>query len=141
MTHPLDSAEISIFIGNQQILLYQEIQIQIAFWYIVSNSFNFLEPLKIVLINTATILMISAKMVTSQLLAGDVITFVYDFINENSSRDSNYTVDVVMWPKFSNSSISVKEAIITSILLGLDQKNLLFLRGGLGSSSVIWDCY
>ena len=40
--------------------------------------------------------MISAKMVTSQLLAGDVITFVYDFINENSSRDSNYTVDVVM---------------------------------------------
>ena len=96
MTHPLDSAEISIFIGNQQILLYQEIQIQIAFSYIVSNSFNFLEPLKIVLINTATILMISAKMVTSQLLAGDVITFVYDFINENSSRDSNYTVDVVM---------------------------------------------
>ena len=29
------------FTGNQQILLYQEIQIQIAFWYIISNSFNF----------------------------------------------------------------------------------------------------
>ena len=29
------------FTGNQQILLYQEIQIKTAFWYIVSNSFNF----------------------------------------------------------------------------------------------------
>ena len=29
------------FNGNQKILLYQEIQIQIAFWYIASNSFNF----------------------------------------------------------------------------------------------------
>ena len=27
------------FARNQQILLYQEIQIQIAFWYIISNSF------------------------------------------------------------------------------------------------------
>ena len=29
------------FTRNQQNLLYQEIQIQIAFWYIISNSFNF----------------------------------------------------------------------------------------------------
>ena len=29
------------FTGNQQIVLYQEIKIQIAFWYIISNSFNF----------------------------------------------------------------------------------------------------
>ena len=29
------------FIGNQQILLYQDMQIYIAFWYIISNSFNF----------------------------------------------------------------------------------------------------
>ena len=27
--------------GNQQILLYQEIQMSIAFWYIISDSFNF----------------------------------------------------------------------------------------------------
>ena len=100
-----------------------------------------MESLKIVLIKTATILMMSAKMVTLQLLAGDVITFAYDVINENSSRDSNYIIDVVMWPKFGNSSISMKAAIITSILLGFDQKNPLFLRGGLGSGSVIWDCY
>ena len=32
VTHPLSSADISIFFtGNQQILLYQEIQVQIAF--------------------------------------------------------------------------------------------------------------
>ena len=29
------------FTGNQQILLFQEIQIWIGFWYIISNSFNF----------------------------------------------------------------------------------------------------
>ena len=32
--------------GNQQILLYQQIQINIAFWYIISNSFNFYWVLK-----------------------------------------------------------------------------------------------
>ena len=31
VTQPLSSADISIFTGNQQILLYQEIQIQIDF--------------------------------------------------------------------------------------------------------------
>ena len=29
------------FTANQQILLHQEIQIWIVFWYIISNSFNF----------------------------------------------------------------------------------------------------
>ena len=29
-----------------------------------------------------------------------------------------------MWPKFGNSSISVREVVITSILYGFDQKNL-----------------
>ena len=29
------------FTGNQQILLYQKIQIKIAFWHIISNSLNF----------------------------------------------------------------------------------------------------
>ena len=29
------------FTGNQQILLHQEIQIEIEFWYIISNAFNF----------------------------------------------------------------------------------------------------
>ena len=50
------------------ILLYQEIQIQIVFWYIISNSFDVFESLRIVLTNMVTILMMSAKMATLGLL-------------------------------------------------------------------------
>ena len=46
----------------------------------------------------------------------DIMTFVHDVINKIWSRDSNYIEDVVMWPKFSNSSVSMKEVIITLIL-------------------------
>ena len=41
---------------------------------------------------------------------------VDDVTNKILSRDSNYTVDVFMWPKFGKSSISLKEVITTSIL-------------------------
>ena len=44
----------------------------------------------------------------------DVIISVHDVINKILSRDSNYTVDVVMWLKFHNPSISMKEVIIIS---------------------------
>ena len=72
----------------------------------------------------ATIFMMSAKMATLGLLkmkifwnkVYDVITSVYDVTNKILSRNSNYIVDVVMWPKFGNSSISMTEVIITSIL-------------------------
>ena len=78
-----------------------------------------------------TILMMSAKMATPGLLkitvfwnkGYDVIISVDDVTNKILSRDSNYIVDVVMWPKFGNSSISMREVIITSILSGFDQKN------------------
>ena len=43
----------------------------------------------------------------------DVIISVYDFTNIIFSRDSNYIVDAVMWQKFGNSSISMREVIIT----------------------------
>ena len=90
----------------------------------MSNSFNFFESLKVVLKNMVTISMMSAKMATPDLLkikvfwniAYDVILFVQDFTNKILSRDSNYTVEVVMWPKFGNSSISMTEIIITLIL-------------------------
>ena len=36
----------------------------------------------------------------------DVIISVHDVTNKISSCDSNYIVNVVMWPKFGNSSIS-----------------------------------
>ena len=53
------------FTGNQQILLYREMQILIAFWYIISNSFNFFWVfIKIALINMVIILLMSAKMAT-----------------------------------------------------------------------------
>ena len=70
------------------------------------------------------ILMMSAKMATPGLLkikifwkkAYDVIIYAHDVTNTILSRDSNYKVNLVMWPKFGNSSISVREVIIASIL-------------------------
>ena len=83
----------------------------------------FLESLRIFLINMVTILMMSAKMAAPGLLkinvlwksGYDAIIFVRD-VNKILSRDSNYSVNEVMWSKFRNSSFSVREAIITSIL-------------------------
>ena len=56
------------------------------------------------LINKVTILMMSAKIATLGLLEikvfrnkdYDVVIYFYDVINKNLSRDSNFTVDVVM---------------------------------------------
>ena len=44
------------------------------------------------------------------------IISVYYVTNKKLSRDSNYSVDVVIWIKFSNSNISMRDIIITSIL-------------------------
>ena len=70
-----------------------------------------------------TILMMSAKMATLRLLnikvfwniGYDVIITVHDVTNNILSRDSNYGVDVDMWSKFCNSTISIREVIIASI--------------------------
>ena len=56
----------------------------------------------------------------------DAITFVDDLTNKILSHDSNHIVDVFMWPKFGNCSISMREVITTSTLYGFDQKNLFF---------------
>ena len=45
-----------------------------------------------------------------------VIIFLYDVTNKILSRDSNYIADVVMWSKFGNSDILMREIIITSIV-------------------------
>ena len=45
-----------------------------------------------------------------------LIIFNHDVTNKVLSGESNYIVGLVMWPKFGNSSISMKEVIITSIL-------------------------
>ena len=110
----------AFFIGNQQTLLYQEIQ-----KYIISNPFNFSWIFKDLLINVVIILMMSAKMATSGFLritifwnkSYDVKILVLDVTNRILSRDSNYIVDMVIWPKFvDHSSISMREVITTSIL-------------------------
>ena len=46
----------------------------------------------------------------------DVIISVNDVTNRILWDDSNYIVDVIMWTRFSNSSISMREAITTSTL-------------------------
>ena len=71
-----------------------------------------------------TILLMSAKMATLGLLkirvflnkGYDVIISVHGITNKFLLRDSNYIIDVVMWPKFGNCSISMRKVIITSIL-------------------------
>ena len=68
--------------------------------------------------------MMSAKKATPGLLkitviwnkGYDVIIIVDDVINKILSRGLNYIVDLLMWPKFGNSNISMREVITTSIL-------------------------
>ena len=93
-----------------------------------------LESLKICSINLVIIFIMSAKMATPGFLkimvfwnkGYDVISYVDDVTNKILPRDSNYIVDVFMWPKFGNCSISMREVITTSILKGFDQKNHFF---------------
>ena len=70
-----------------------------------------------------TILKMSGKMATLCLLkvklfwnkVYDVMISVQEVFNKILSYDSNYIVDVAMWLKTGNSSLSMKE-VITSIL-------------------------
>ena len=68
-----------------------------------------------------TILMMLSKMFALGLLKintlkdYDVIISIHDVTNKFLSRESNYIVDVVLRSKFGNSSISLREVIITLI--------------------------
>ena len=70
------------------------------------------------------VLMMSAKMATLVFFkinvlwnkGYDVIIYVPYVTNQILSRDSNCIVDLVMWPKFGNSSIYMREVINTSSL-------------------------
>ena len=46
----------------------------------------------------------------------DVIISFDDVTNKILSRDSIYILDMFMWPKFGNCTISMREVITTSIL-------------------------
>ena len=82
------------------------------------------------------ILMMPAKLATLGLLKIKVIwnigfhfiISVYDTNNKILSNGSNFIADVFMWPKVSNSSVSMREAIITSVLQGFDQNDQFFLE-------------
>ena len=106
-----------------------------------------MNALKIVLINMIGYLKVSVKLATLHLLKIELfwnkgykaIVFVDDVTNKVLSLESNYFLDVVIWPKFGNFSISMREVIITSVLQRFDQKKPIFLRCALGLSSIIWD--
>ena len=132
------------FSGNQQILLYQKMQIKISFWFIISNLFNFFWVFKGCFnkhgynfddISILDLLKINVFWNKDY----DLIICVHEVTNKIFSSNSNYFVDVVMWPRFGNSSVSMREVIIISLFVRIWPEKPPFLRGGLGWSSVIWD--
>ena len=62
----------------------------------------------------------------------EVINYFHDVTNQILLRGSNYIVDVVMWPKFGNSSLSTKEVTQDLNFITIWRKITLFLRGGQG---------
>ena len=86
-----------------------------------------------------TILTMSAKLATPGLLkikkfrnkGYDVIIPDYEVINKVFSRDSNYTIVAVMWPKFGSSSISMREFNNLGLALGMTLKFYTSVSKGL----------
>ena len=89
----------------------------------------------VVLINIIVILMISSKLAAVGVLEiklfrnknYDVIISVHDVTKKILLSDPIYIEDIaVLWPIFGNSSISLREVIITSILSVFDKQNKFF---------------
>ena len=125
VTHPLTSAYINTYsLEISKICYIKKDRYRLYFSTKFLILLAFRESLKVFLINLVIILMISAKMATPGPLkitvfwnkGYDVIISVDDVTDKILSSDSNYIVDVFMWPKFSNCSISMREFITTSIL-------------------------
>ena len=109
VTHPLSSADISIFLLEISKFCYIK-----KHWYRLQLNTQFLilltftESLKVDLINMVLILMMSAKMGTQGPLkikvfwnnVYEVINSVHDVTNKILLHDSNYIVDEIMGPKF-----------------------------------------
>ena len=125
MTQPLGSAEISISspkISKCCFIKKYRCRFHFSTWCLI--LLTIFESSKIILINMVAILMMPAKMATLDLLKTkllwnngyDIIIPVHDVTNKILSRGSNCIVDLGMWPKFCNSSLSMREVIITSIL-------------------------
>ena len=54
------------------------------------------------------------------------------------TRESNYTADGAIRSKFGNSSFSMRNVWFNFITIS-PEKSFFFMRGDLGSSSIIWD--
>ena len=112
ITHPLSSADISIFLPEiSRFCCVKKYRYRLAFdaWFLI--LLTFLGSLIIFLINVVTTL---NKGFLKQ--SYDFIISGYDVINKFLSYDSNYVIDVAMWPKFGNCIFSMRKVIITSIL-------------------------
>ena len=94
------------------------------FWYIISIYFNFSSVFIGCYNKHVWNFDDVRKMATPALLKRKafwnkgyyIIYCVYDVTSQILLHDSNYIMDVGMWPKFSNSSICIRKVIITSIL-------------------------
>ena len=64
--------------------------------------------------------------------------YFYCVINKILSRNSNYIVDSVKWPTFGNSSIGKVDLNVLNFIR-IWTEETFFLRGALGSSSIVWD--
>ena len=76
----------------------------------------------------ATLGLLQIKVIWNKIY--DVIISLYDITNKILSRNSDYIIEVVMWPNFGNSSISMRQVIETSIYKDLTRKTN-FLGGAL----------
>ena len=76
---------------------------------LIKHDYNFNDSVKMATLGLLEIMVFWKK-------GYDVIICVHDVTNKILSRNVSYIVDLAMWPKFGNSSISMKEIIITSIL-------------------------
>ena len=89
----------------------------VTFWFLSFFNFSW------ILLNIVTNLMMPAKMASLDLLQiklfwnnrYDAIISVYNVTNKILSRDWNYIAGVIIWPKFGNSVISMREIIIISV--------------------------
>ena len=123
MTHSLSSPDISIFsLETSNCCYFKKYRNGLHFntWFLI--LLTFFDSLKVVLIDMLAILTMSAKVITLGLFKRkviwskdyDIIISVNDVTNKISSLDLNHIVGVII--SFVNSSIFMREVIITSIL-------------------------
>ena len=77
-------------------------------------------------VNLTTVGLVQIKVLWNK--SYNFLISVHDVTSKILSCNSNYFVDVVLWPKFGNPNISMRAFIIMSILQNVDKKCQLFER-------------